>query len=325
MIKSLFLRASELYEKSIQSGGIDNADMDTVVNWPTDQLSILFSCADQVRRHFFGDSVEPCTLMNIKSGGCSEDCAFCAQSSHNDASVTIQDLADTNEIKRRCEEAFENGVSFCVVSSGKRLSKPQINKITDALKDCGGEKHASLGILDQEDFLQLHDAGVVCYNHNLETSRSFFPNIVSTHTWDERVKTVKSAKEAGLKVCCGGILGLGESWEQRKEFCNQIKEIGADTVPLNFFNPVPGTRVAPSTESPLELLKVVALFRLAMPSKVIKVCGGREYHLGPLQSLIFLAGANGFVTGGYLTTPGAGVENDKKMIELLGLEKRGLR
>ena len=170
----------------------------------------------------------------------------------------------------------------------------------------------------------LRDAGVVCYNHNLETNRSFFPNIVTTHTWEERVETVKRAKKAGMHVCCGGIVGLGESWNDRKQFALELKELDVDTVPLNFFNPVTGTRLSPPVESPLDFLKIVALFRLVLSSKTIKVCGGRELHLGALQGLLFYAGANGYVSGGYLTTPGAGVDADDRMIEALGLEKRDI-
>ena len=160
--------------------------------------------------------------MNIKAGGCPEDCAFCAQSDHNHTSVTISGLADPEKIKENLENARRHNLPFCVVSSGRRLSRNEIEIITGALKDCQGEKHASLGILDYEEFVMLRDAGVSCYNHNIETCRSFFPEIVSTHTWEHRVETVKNAKKAGMKVCCGGILGLGESREQRIEFCERF-------------------------------------------------------------------------------------------------------
>jgi biotin synthase len=162
---------------------------------------------------------------------------------------------------------------------------------------------------------------VVCYNHNIETSRSFFPKIVTTHTYDDRIATVRRAKQAGMRVCCGGIFGLGESWEQRKEMCLELMSLGVDTVPLNFLIAIPGTRARPPREGPLELLKIVSLFRLAMPGQTIKVCGGREVNLGGLGGLIFFAGANGYVTGGYLTTKGAGLKNDDAMIRTLGLER----
>ncbi|MDO5576591.1 MAG: radical SAM protein, partial [Fibrobacter sp.] len=182
-----FLTASQLYDKSI-NGIIDSSDLDTIISWPMEEISVLFACADQVRRHFFSSQVDPCTIMNIKSGGCSENCAFCAQSAHNHTAVTVKALASPEEIKKHCEFAYKNKHPFCVVSSGRKLSGKELKQITDVLKECPGEKHASLGILNDEEFKMLFDAGVVCYNHNLETSRSYFPNIVTTHTWDERAE-----------------------------------------------------------------------------------------------------------------------------------------
>lgn len=319
-----FQNASMLYNKATQ-GSIDFSDMDMIINWPLDKLSVLFSAADQTRAYFHDNKVTPCTLINIKSGGCSEDCAFCAQSSHNNTTVEIKDLIDNAEIKARYALAADRNVPLCVVSSGRKLSREEIMSLAQTLSICNGEKHASLGILDKEEFGALRNAGVVCYNHNLETCRAFFPSIVKTHTWEERVETVKAAKEAGLHVCCGGIFGLGETWEHRKEFCLELKALDVDTIPLNFFNPIEGTRINKPQESPLEFLKIVSLFRLTMPKKIIKVCGGREYHLGPLQSLLFYAGANGYISGGYLTTPGTEIDMDNLMITKLGMERAPLR
>ncbi|MCL2182790.1 MAG: biotin synthase BioB [Chitinispirillia bacterium] len=319
-----YFQASERLYNIALAGGISAEDMRAVAGWPLDRVTLLFAAADQVRQHFYSDGVDPCTLMNIKSGGCGEDCAFCTQSAHNSADVAVRGLADPAEIVRNCREAWARGLPFCVVSSGRKLGAEEFGAVVRALKDCGdgGEKHASLGILGDDEFKALRGAGVVCYNHNVETSRSFFGNIVTTHSYDDRVGTVKRAKAAGLKVCCGGIFGMGESWEQRVEMCIDLRELGVDTVPINFLDAVPGTRVKPLEESPLELLKIVSLFRLSIPRATIKVCGGREKNLGSLQALIFHAGANGYITGGYLTTPGAGIDEDDKMINSLGLERR---
>jgi len=319
-----FEKAYQLSENSISST-VSEKDLDQIIAWPLEELPVLFAAADRVRRRFFGNTVNPCTLMNVKSGACSEDCAFCSQSAHHATGVRITPLASAEEIRRQAKIAARIGLPFCVVSSGRRLSHDDVRKITDAIAPCTCEKHAewhaSLGILDDEDFRVLRQAGVVCYNHNLETSRSFFPKIVTTHAYDDRISTVKKAKAAGMKVCCGGIFGLGESWEQRKEMCLELMALDVDTVPINFLNAIPGTRVKPPVETPLEFLKIVALFRLALPSKTIKVCGGREANLGDLQSCMFHAGANGYVTGGYLTTHGAGLESDDAMIKRLGLER----
>lgn len=323
MTRQLFSKASHLYEKAITKE-ITPDDLDTVIAWPQEQLSVLFACTDRIRRHFFRDTVDPCTLLNIKSGDCSEDCAFCSQSSHNHAEITKKGLASAEQIVDSFTNAKMNNLAFCVVSSGKRLSSPEIRLVADALGKVDHEAHASLGILSDEDFAVLKKAGVVCYNHNLETSREFFGTIVTTHTYDQRIETVKRAKKAGLKVCCGGIFGLGESWQDRKSLCLELKSLDVDTIPINFLNPISGTRVKPPKEGPYDFLKIVALFRLAHPDKIIKVCGGRELHLGKLQPLMFLAGANGFVSGGYLTTGGDGIASDNAMIETMGMTKQCL-
>jgi biotin synthase len=309
--------------RSAVAGGITEDEMRVVAGWPLDKITLLFAAADQARRHFFDGAVDPCTLMNVKSGGCGEDCAFCSQSAHNKADIRVQSLSGPQEIIRRCGEAWSKNLPFCVVSSGRRLSAEELQTLCGALSGCGngGDIHASLGILDDAEFRALRGAGVSCYNHNLETSRSFFSRIVTTHSYDDRVATVKRARAAGLKICCGGIFGAGESWAHRIELCLELRALAPETVPINFLNAIPGTRLAPPEEPPLELLKIVSLFRLSMPKSTIKVCGGREKILGPLQPLIFHAGANGYITEGYLTTPGAGLEADDAMIGALGLER----
>lgn len=316
-----FAEAHRLYEKSLAKE-ISGEDLDTIISWPEEGLSVLFACADLIKRRFFQDTVDPCSLMNIKSGGCSEDCAFCTQSAHNKAHVEIRKLAGREEIIENCRKAQEKNVVFCVVSSGKKLGTEEVQYVASALKECGGEKHASLGVLTAEEFRLLKEAGVTCYNHNLESSRDFYKKIVSTHPFDIRIETVKRAKEAGLSVCCGGIFGMGETWEDRKSLCLELRALDVDTIPINFLNAVPGIRLSAPKESPLEFLKIVSMFRIANPDKTIKVCGGREVNLGKLQGLIFMAGANGYITGGYLTTQGDGVESDDLMIASLGYKKK---
>ncbi len=317
---TLFSQAEGLYRKSINHD-IDGSDLDAIVGWPDDGISVLFACADQVRRHFFKNTVAPCSLLNIKSGGCSEDCSFCSQSSHNAAVIDKHGFVGRETIVRHFSRARDNNLDFCAVSSGKKLSTDEVLSVASALKSVGAPSHASLGILTDNEFSILRDAGVVCYNHNLETSRSFFGRVCTTHSYGDRIETVKRAKKAGIKVCCGGIFGIGESWEDRKALCLEIKGLDVDTIPINFFNPIPGTRAQPPHEAPLEFLKIVSLFRIAAADKTIKVCGGREHHLGTLQSLIFYAGANGYVSGGYLTTPGNGIEFDDAMIRSMGMRK----
>jgi len=322
-----FDTAKDLFEKAIHDG-ITEADMDTIISWPISEAPVLFACADKVRRHFLSNTIQPCAIMNIKSGGCSENCSFCSQSAHNSAKVNIQALSSKEEIIEAYKLATEKNLSFGVVSSGKKLSTQEIEFVAGALKECkdryGNSTHASLGILTQEEFALLREAGVVCYNHNLETSRRYFGKIVTTHTYDQRVKTVRLAKEAGMKACCGGIFGMGETWEDRKSLCLELKGLDVDTIPLNFLNAIPGTKVEVPKESPLEFLKIISLFRLVHPRKSIKVCGGREVHLKKLQGLMFYAGANGYISGDYLTTAGDSVESDDEMIGMLGLKKTSM-
>ncbi|MDR2693822.1 MAG: biotin synthase BioB [Chitinispirillales bacterium] len=322
---SYFQKAESLYDSAVSNdgAGISESDMREAAAWPLDRAVLLFAAADQVRRRFFGDVVEPCAIMSVKSGGCGEDCAFCSQSAHNRADVAIHGLCLPEEIISRCRRAWSEGLPFCVVSSGRRLSPSEFKALCGALSECGndGEKHASLGILGDDDFAALRDVGVVCYNHNLETSRAHFGKIVTSHGYDDRAATVRRAKAAGLRVCCGGIFGVGESWEDRIALCLELRGLGVDTVPINFLNAIEGIRAEPPKETPVEFLKIVSLYRLAMPKSTIKVCGGREKNLGTLQPLIFQAGANGYITGGYLTTGGAGVEADDGMIGALGLSR----
>jgi biotin synthase len=316
----LFSKAHHFFERSVE-GEIDETDLDEIIKWPEENISILFACADKLRRQFFRNTVSPCTLLNIKSGNCPEDCTFCSQSSHNNAAIVEHGLVDEGAIVKSFRHALSHNLDFCVVSSGKKLSTEEIRRVAGALKSVGSHSHASLGILTDEEFVILHEAGVICYNHNLETSRQFFPNVCTTHSYDDRVETIKRAKKAGISVCSGGIFGIGESWEDRKSLCLEIRGLGVDVIPINFFNPIPGTRAKPPQESPMEFLKIVSMFRIAIPKKTIKVCGGREHHLGNLQSLIFFAGANGYVSGGYLTTPGSKVEADDALVRDMRMEK----
>jgi biotin synthase len=313
--------AERLRRKSVE-GRIDAADLETVAAWPLEEVTALFAAADAVRRHFKGNTVAACSIMNVKSGGCGEDCAFCAQSAHNRAAVPVQPLSRPEEVVERHGVSMAHGLDFGVVSSGRRLSEADVHSICEAVRACRGPVHASLGILPEPLLRKLREAGVTMYHHNLEAGRSFFPRICTTHTHDERVATVKAAKRAGFKVCSGGIFGLGETWRDRIELCEELRELDVDSIPLNFLVPVEGTRVAPPKESPLELLKIVSMFRLAHPARDIKVCGGRQHHLRGLHPLIFLAGANGYISGDYLTTKGGTFDEDDRMLADLGLVKR---
>jgi len=309
-----------LYEKS-RAGRLDDGDIQTVIDWPDDELVTLFGSTDRLRRDHFGNKVAVCAIMNIKPGGCSEDCAFCAQSRHNPTGVKAGRMADADAVVRKFEGAKRADADFCMVSTGRGLGATGVGKVAAAAAACGGPVHASLGIIAGESFAVLKKAGVVCYNHNLESSRRFFPRIVSSHGYDERIATVRAAAAAGLSVCCGGIFGVGESWRDRADLALELRGLPVQTVPLNFFVHKEGMRASPSELTPLECLKIIALFRFILPDRVLKVAGGREVHLRRLQPLMFCAGANGFITGGYLTTGGQGVDEDAGMLCDLRLER----
>ncbi len=283
--------------------------------------------ANALREAHFGPRVSLCVIINAKSGLCSEDCAFCSQSVRARTEVPAYPLLPREQLLEAAQAAAEAGASrFSLVTSGRGVSS---TKDKEAILDAAAAIReavdinlcASLGIVDRQFLADLKAAGVSRFHHNLETSASFFPEICSTHTFADRVATVEAAKDAGLSVCVGGILGMGESLAQRWELAQAIKELDPDAIPLNFLHPLPGTRLAQREKlSPLSALKIIAAFRLTFPDKTIIICGGRQPTLRTLSPLIFSAGANALMTGDYLTTKGRLPEDDRLMLEDLGLE-----
>ncbi|MDA8430985.1 MAG: biotin synthase BioB [Geobacteraceae bacterium] len=289
-------------------------------------LYLLFAEASRIREHFKGRAASLCSIINAKSGRCPENCAFCAQSSAHTTNTPVYPLVDEEELVRCAHSAEQNGARcYGIITSGTGIQPGnELNKICRALRrikdETGIEPSCSLGILDLETALLLKQAGMVTYHHNLETARSFFPSICTTHDYEDDVETIRAVKQAGLKVCCGGIFGLGESFEHRLELAETLRELDVDTVPINFLNPVAGTRLADAAFlTPMECLKIIAIYRLMLPEKDLTVCGGREKNLRELQSWIFLAGASGMMTGNYLTTPGRAPEQDRQMLDDLGM------
>jgi len=286
----------------------------------------LFVAANRVKEHFVGGEVHLCSIINAKSGRCAEDCAFCAQSVHHVTDAPVHPLTEEQWITAAARKAEQGGSGcFGIVTSGTSIgSGAELDRICAALRTIRNEMRiapsCSLGIIDLETAERLRDAGAITYHHNLETSRSFFPNICTTHDYDEDVATVRNARRAGLRVCCGGIFGMGETAEQRIELAFTLRELGVDSVPLNFLNPIPGTRLAEADYiTPMECLQTIALYRLILPDRRISVCGGREKNLRDLQSWIFFAGANGTMVGNYLTTTGRDAAQDLRMFRDLGL------
>ncbi len=285
----------------------------------------LFALSNRVRDKFHGNRVDLCSIISAKSGACPEDCSFCAQSAHSNTNAEVYSLLNKDIILESARSAKKNGVKrFCIVTSGKKMAGQEITDICaiiSEIRDIGLLPCATLGMLDTGEMKQLKEAGLYRYHHNLETSESFFSEICTTHTYQDKIRTINNAKSLGLSICCGGLFGLGESWEDRIDLAMAIKDLGVDSVPVNFFTPVNGTPMGNMEFlEPMEALKILAVFRLILPECEIRVCGGRPQTLGDLGSQIFLAGANGLLTGDYLTTSGRSVSDDLKMIKDMGLE-----
>jgi biotin synthase len=295
------------------------------LSWP--DFWPLLQETSRMRESHFGRRVSLCVIINAKSGLCSEDCAFCSQSARSQTEISTYPLLPREKLVEAAQAAAEAGASrFSLVTSGRGITaareKEAILAAVAAIREAVDIKVcASLGIVERDFLGELRAAGVERFHHNLEAASSFFPEICTTHTFSERVATVEAARDAGLEVCVGGILGLGESLAQRWELAQAIKELDPDAIPLNFLHPLPGTRLAHRQKlPPLEALKIIAAFRLTFPDKTIIICGGRIPTLRSLMPLIFAAGANALMTGDYLTTKGRLPEDDRLMLEDMGLE-----
>lgn len=290
-------------------------------------LFFLFAEANRIKEHFIGEKIHLCSIINAKSGRCPENCAFCAQSAHFKTGTPVFPLVDEEQMVVCAREAQANGSTcYGIITSGTGITKgEELERVCRAVRRIREETSitpsCSLGIIDAATAMALKEAGVETYHHNLETARSFFPNICTTHNYEKDVDTVRIAKAAGMKVCCGGIFGLGETVAHRVELAQTLRELDVDSIPLNFLNPIPGTRLeAADFITPLDCLTTIAIFRLILPAKKLSVCGGREKNLRDLQSWMFLAGASGTMIGNYLTTQGRLPEDDWQMLRDLELE-----
>ena len=285
-----------------------------------DTMDLLF-CAHKIKKMRKEKETILCSIINAKSGFCSEDCAFCAQSSHHRTEIKTYPLLDKEKIVKAAIELEREGATrYSMVTSGYMLEDEELEVICSSAGAIAEQTNltvcASLGMLTEAIARRLAEGGIAVYHHNLETARSFFDNVCTTHNYEEDIITAKIAKAAGMKVCSGGILGLGETWEQRVELAFTLKELDVDGIPINFLNPIPGTRMeARSLLKPLEALKCIAIFRFVHPDKNILICGGREITLKDYQSWSMLAGANGLMIGNYLTTEGRSVKMDMDMIK----------
>lgn len=290
-------------------------------------LHELFEAAENIRKTFIGSGIDLCAIVNAKSGACPEDCAYCAQSSKSSSEVEIYPFIGKDAVIRQALEARRGGVRrFSIVTSGKKPGKKDMKAIAETLeeiKKAGLGVCASLGLLDKDELSYLRDHGLDRCHNNLEASEHFFPSICSTHSYREKIRTLESARSIGLSLCSGGIFGMGESWRDRIDLAFALRDLDVDSAPINFLNPIKGTRLDHLQPlMPDEALKVISIFRFILPQKEIRVCGGRIQTLGDSHSMIFTAGADSVMTGNYLVTTGRTFEDDLMMLKTGGLQLR---
>ena len=292
---------------------------------PSQHDLVLIEHAGKIRRHFWGDVIFTCSIINAKSGHCTENCAFCAQSSHHEARIKTYPLLDMeNLVASALQRAQEGASRFAMVTSGFKLKQAEIDTICRAAerirKESGLIVCASVGVVTIPYLRQMQSSGITRYHHNLETARSYFHEVCTTHDYEADIEAVLLARQEGMAVCSGGVMGLGETWEQRVELAVTLRELDVDAIPLNFLTPIPGTRF--EKKSPLkaaEALKIIAITRFLNPTRHITICGGREITLADQQSRLFEAGADGLMIGNYLTTLGRAAADDREMIRALSL------
>ncbi|MBE3585136.1 MAG: biotin synthase BioB [Thermoanaerobacter sp.] len=315
----------EIKSKVLEGEGLTREEAFALAGWPSEKLGELLDLSRQVRQRFGGREVELCSIINARSGLCSEDCRFCAQSSRYRTGASTYPLIGADEALEKARRMEAAGARrFALVTSGRGIGERDFERVLDIYRVLRAETRlelcASLGIIDGDKARRLREAGVTTYHHNLETSRSYFPHVCTTHTFEERVITIRTAQAAGLRVCSGGIIGMGEVLADRLEMVLELRELGVTSVPVNILNPIPGTPLAGQKSLPVEeIFKTLALFRLIMPRAVLRLCGGREPGLGEKQQKALEMAINGLMIGNYLTTRGNEVQEDLDMIAAAGL------
>ncbi|HUB87622.1 MAG TPA: biotin synthase BioB, partial [Verrucomicrobiae bacterium] len=322
-------KISELGERVLSGGKISRDEALFLFNLE-DSADVfdLLSWANRIREQFKGNKIHLCSIVNAKAGACSENCSFCAQSSFYQTGSPKYGFVDPEPVAEAGEEAQKNGITAVgLVAAWKGLNEgPMLDEVCARVAEMKAQgktrPDVSLGIIKKQAVAdRLKDAGVECYGHNLESSRRFFPQTCTTHTFDDRLETIGYLKKAGIKICSGGIIGMGETREDRCDLALELRAIGANVVPVNILNPIPGTPFEKNAPLPvLEILKTIACFRFILPRQEIMIAGGRTINLRDAQSMIFMAGASALMVGNYLTTLNQPVEKDLQMLKDLGLD-----
>ncbi|WP_210772248.1 biotin synthase BioB [Pseudodesulfovibrio sp. zrk46] len=305
-----------IHGKVLNGTPLTESDIQYIVDLPDDRLGELSACAHSIRQTHFKQELGLCAIINAKSGTCSENCSFCAQSGHHGAESPEYPLLPIEDIVEAGRKAQNHGVTrFGVVASGKLVGRDDLAGFTEAVRGLaklGIKPDLSPGILDRSQLKALKKEGLKGYHHNLETSASFFPKMCTTHAYEEDVRAVRAGMDAGLYVCSGGIFGIGESWTDRVELAMLLKELGVPSVPMNFLHPIAGTPLEKQPVlSPEEALKIVALYRFLLPDRTLRICGGRPTVFGAeRRKELLTSGMNGLMVGDYLTTSGGDVLAD---------------
>ena len=316
----------ECQEKVFSGNHITVDDAKKLLDVPVENLKDLAKCANEITRDFNGDKVDVEQLNNIKKNACSEDCSFCGQSAFFDTGIESYQLPTPEEVVSKAKKAKEEGAeSYCLVAAWREPSTTDFQKvckiITEINDKVGISVECSLGFLTPEQAKKLKELKVKRYNHNLETAKSKFSEICTTHTYEDRLKTLGIAREAGLELCTGGIIGLGETREQRLELTLELARLYPEEVTINILVPVPGTPLELQADLPnSEIVRMFSVIRFLLPESVIKISGGRETNLDDSGEELLKSGANGIITAGYLTMGGNEAEKDRKMIEKIGLQ-----
>ncbi len=312
----------EIVDRSLNGEQITFEDGLFILNYPDELIGQLIEEVKKIRETVFGNQVEFCSLINAKNGACSEDCSFCAQSSKYPTPINAYPLVSKKELLEGAEKAVSIKANrYCIVTSGRRASEEEVKQIADAVKEIR-EKYpikvcVSLGSIDEKSLKKLKDAGVDRVNHNLETSKRFFPNIVTTHPWEERYETIKNIQKVGLSTCTGGIFGLGETDEDIVDLAMTYRQLKVDSIPLNFLIPIPGTPLENAKKlTPERCLKIISLFKVFNPWSELRLCGGREQNLGKYHDTAMEI-ANCLMAGGYLTRAGRAPGKDEEMVKKL--------
>jgi biotin synthase len=325
MIEIQKLSWEQLADKSLRGERLTLEEGLSVLQASDDELLAIMNAAYKVRKHYYGNKVKLNLIINAKSGLCPEDCGYCSQSIVSKAPIEKYPLLEKDVLVDGARKAMELKVgTYCIVASGKGPTHRELDQVIAAVKEIKSTMPMKictcLGILSQEQAERLKEAGVDRYNHNLNTSEGNFNNITTTHTYDDRVNTVEKVKQSGMSPCSGAIVGMGETNHEIMEIAYALRELGADSIPVNFLNSIPGTPLENNKElNPRKCLKVLALMRFMNPTKEIRVAGGREINLRSLQALSLYA-ANSLFVGDYLTTEGQQASDDHRMIEDLGFE-----